>query len=346
MSRESDEISLVTWLQANGLPTTTPETAAPSDGAGRETSAEDDYWNARAQADRDAVVSQQNSLITIMRTYFGENGMGVFADAMEKYVRAGYTGDALFVLIHNDPDYRAAWDTRFAGNIERKKNGLSELLPANYLAMEQGYKQVLLAHGMPKTLFDEPADFAALIGRDVSVTEANDRVQQAADYINYSGNQNVKKQLREVYGLTDSEMIAHVLDPTRTMDYLKSESRRNMNRANVGGAAETVGLSVSDIMRDEIADMYQSTNSSYTSTFSDSTGKFGTVAQESPLFQRLGQLSAVDATGDELIREQFALAGGAEVAEKKKRLASQERARFSGSSGVGRTSLSAGRRAQ
>lgn len=308
--------------------------------------AQDDYWKAKAKAESDYADAQKNQLIATARNYFQQNGMGDFIAAMEKYVTAGYEGDSIMVMIHNDPAYKAAWDKRFAGNATRIKNGLSELLPAEYVSLEQTYKGLLLQYGAPTTLFDDPTDFADLIGKDVSATEMNDRLTKASDYINYEGNADVKQQLRDIYDMTDNEMFAYVLDQTKTADYLNSESRRNLNRANVGGAAATQGVQLTTDFRDEIAGMYTSVNSPYTSTFSDSSAKFGTVAQQQPLYKRLGQLSSVAATSNELVREQFGLAGGADVTNKKKGLASQERARFAGQSGLSATALSAGRKAQ
>ena len=304
------------------------------------------YWEDKAAADAAAAAAQTNRLIDITRQYFKANGMDAFINAMDKYVRAGYSGDDVMVMIKNDADYKDAWNKRFTGNAERVKNGLTELLPAAYIAMEQGYKQAMLKHQMPTTLFDDPADFASLIANDVSAVEANDRLQKASDYINYSGNAEVKRQLRELYGMSDSEMAAYVLDPKRTMAYLDSETRRNMNKANVGGAAVTQGVELGNALRDEIASSYDSINSAYTSTFNDSTAKFGKVAEETPAYQRLGALSNDVATADELVREQFNLTGGTGVIGKKKVLASQERARFSGQSGLGASSLSTGRKAQ
>lgn len=331
---------------ASPAPTVTTDASGTGGGGGGSTgsSAEDDYWNWRRQQELLQIQQQQNQLIEITKNYFRQNGMEPFIAAMEKYVRAGYEGDSIMVMIRNDPQYKAAWETRFAGNTARVQKGLSELLPAQYIEMEQSYKQLMLRYGVPTTLFDTPDDFAALIGNDVSAVEVNDRLAMASNYVNYSGNEEVKRQLRDLYGMTDGEMMAYVLDPTRTQDYLASESRRNMNRANVGGAAATQGVSVTAAFRDEIAKAYDSMNTD--ASFADASNKFGNVAAETPLYARLGALSAVEATSDELIREQFTMAGGAGVANKKRGLASQERARFSGQSGLGNTSLSAGRRAQ
>ncbi len=324
--------------------TATPNVTDAAPAAAPGPSAEDQYWSWKKQQELDSIAQQRNQLIEITKNYFNSNGMGEFIAAMEKYVRAGYEGESIMVMIRNDPTYKAAWEKRFAGNAARVAQGLSELLPAQYVEMEQSYKQSMLRYGVPSTLFDEPSDLAALIGNDVSAVEVSDRLSGASAYINYSGNDAVKQQLKDLYDMTDGEMMAYVLDPKRTMDYLQSESRRNMNRANVGGAAATQGVNMTAAFRDEIAKAYESMGTD--ASFADASNKLATVASESPLYQRLGALSAVDATAEELTREQFNIAGGAAVGDKKRGLAAQERARFSGQSGLGNASLSAGRRAQ
>ena len=302
------------------------------------------YWDQQATYARQAREAEQNQLIAITKNFFQQAGMEAFINGMEKYVRAGYSGDSMMVMLANDPDYKAAWDVRFAGNVARQQAGLSQLLPSDYIELEQGYKQLMIRWGAPTTLFDNNDDFNELIGKDVSVQEVNDRLAEAAQYINYEGNENVKSQLHDIYGMDENEMFAYVLDTKRTTDYLQSESRRNLNRANVGGAAITQGVSLSQQFRDEVARSYESQLTA--NSYADASNKFSTVAKESPLYQRLGALSGVEATSDELVREQFDLAGGTGVDFKKKSLAAQERSRFSGQSGLGASSLSAGRRAQ
>jgi hypothetical protein len=329
------------WAKDSGMaPADPPPPPPPPPGP----SAEDLYWEQKRKYAEQDRINQQNMLIEVTKKFFGETGMSEFIAGMEKYVRMGYSGDALMVMLANDPAYKAAWDKRFAANATRKANGLSELLPADYIALEQGYKQLYLQYGVPATLFDSPDDFAELIGRDVSAVEVNDRLQQAARYVNYEGNAEVKKQLRDIYNMTDGEMFAYVLDPKRTGDYLQSETRRNFNRANVGGAAVTQGVTLSTDFRDEIASLYSAQNTD--NSYADAAQRFAQVAGEQVNYARLGALSAVDATSGELVREQFDMAGGAEVGGKKKTLAAQERARFSGQSGLGSSALSAGRKAQ
>lgn len=302
------------------------------------------YYDWLKKQEEDRVRRSQDSLIATMREFMAANGMTELLAAVEKYVRMGYSGDAVYVMVKNDPQYQAAYNTRFAANAERAKAGLPELSPATYVEMEQGYRSVMMAAGFPAGLFDQASDFTSLIARDVSVEEVGRRVGSALDYINYSGNANVRQQLRDLYGLSDAQMAAYVLDPTRTLDFLEREMGNNLRRASVGGAAQTVGVGLSGNLRDQIAEVYG--GASGDQVFADTTARFTDVATQAPLYQRLAAYSGEVGTTDELVQEEFSLSGASEVTNKKKTLASQERARFSGMSGLGSTSLSAGRRAQ
>lgn len=335
--------------QPGGTWSATSDTAAsPTSGTNTEQSTYVDpassYYEWLKTQEEDRLRREQDSMIANMREFMAQNGLTELLAAVEKYVRAGYTGDSIWVMVKNDPQYQAAYNSRFAANSERAKAGLPELSPATYIEMEQGYRSVMMSAGFPSGLFDQASDFTSLIARDVSVREVQQRVTSALDYINFSGNANVRQQLRDLYGLTDAQMAAYVLDPTRTMDFLDREMSNNLRRASVGGAAQTVGLGLSGNLRDQIAEVYG--GASGDQVFADSTARFTDVATNAPLYQRLAAYSGEVGTTDELVQEEFSLSGASEVTNKKKTLASQERARFSGMSGVGSGSLSAGRRAQ
>ena len=311
----------------------TPDGSGTPQGAGDTRSA----YDAQMDYMREQETARQNNLISTMRVFMGENGMSELLAGMEKYVRQGYTGDQLWVMVSNDAEYQAAYNRRFAANAARVEKGLAKLLPATYIELESGYRSAMMSRGMPEGLFDNTDDFTELIANDVSVREVEGRLDLALEYINFSGNENVKRELREIYGMTEGEMAAYVLDPDRTADFLARESAGNLRKAAVGGAAENATVALKDALRDEIANMYG--GSTWERTYGETSQAFTSVAEQTPLYQRLGSLSKEDADSEDLVREQFNVTGAAEAAAKKNRLASAERARFSGRSGIGRTSL-------
>ena len=70
----------------------------------------------------------------------------------------------------------------------------------------------------------------------------------------------MKQQLRDIYGMTDAQMAAYVLDPTRTLDFIQRESAKNLTRASVGGAAANTGIGLGASLRDQIAELMAATS--------------------------------------------------------------------------------------
>ena len=338
----------ITPAQANsvtGIPSAGSGTGTPTGTTQQSTTDPSaSYYDWLKKQQEDAVRKQQDSLIATIREFMAANGMTELLSGIEKYVRLGYSADAAYIMVKNDPAYQAAYAARFAANADRAKAGLAELSPAAYIELEQGYRSAMINRNMPVGLFDSPDDFRTLIARDISVQEVGYRLDRALEYINYSGNAEVKRQLRDLYGMTDGQIAAYVLDPSRTMDYLRNEMDRNMRRASVGGAAVNSGLGITADIRDQIAEVLGSASAD--EAYATGMSGFANVKEQDALYAKLGDLSGVDTSTNELVSEQFNLSGAGEVTNKKKALASQERARFSGQSGIGSGSLSAGRRAQ
>ena len=111
------------------------------------------------------------------------------------------------------------------------KNGLSELSPAEYLATERSYQQVLQSAGLPKGFYDSHSDFTNMIGRDVSPTEMKWRADTAAKYVQ-STDPHVRTALQEYYGITPQHLVAHFLDPNAAQSILQKQS----NAAEIGAA--------------------------------------------------------------------------------------------------------------
>lgn len=121
--------------------------------------------------------------------------------------------------IENDPDSQQQMKKRFSGNDARVAAGLQPLSPARYIAAEKEYVQRLKDNGMPVGFYDTQQDLAKLIGNDVSAAEFDARIQRG-----YMAAQNapqaVKQQLQDLYGVTEADMAAYYLDPTRATDVM------------------------------------------------------------------------------------------------------------------------------
>ena len=298
---------------------------------------EEDQRLAREQEER-----RVNNALDSMQGFFQANNLMGLWGGVDKYVRQGYNDyETILGIVSRDKAYQDAYFARFpavaeirAINAQRQAQGLpprAEPTASAYVALEASYRQAL--YGLPDGMWGTTDDVAQWIINGVSPQEVEDRVVMAQNYITTDTNQYVRAELRDIYGLTDQEMVAYVLDPDRATTTLEAEYERRKKQANVGGGATAQGVSLDDLLREEIGD------TQYGSTFDMSSQVFSGVAAESGAYERLGKLSRQETSQSDLIREAFGISGSADARNKKKKLASQERARFGGQSALSRTSL-------
>src|SRR5690242_14780275 len=86
----------------------------------------------------------------IISKYLTEWGLSSLTSLVNSLGKSGATQDSIALQIQNSDEYK----TRFAGNEARVKAGLSVLSPAEYIALEGQYKQVLRSYGMPAGFYD------------------------------------------------------------------------------------------------------------------------------------------------------------------------------------------------
>ena len=261
---------------------------------------------------------------------------------VDKYLRQGYTNPSdILQMVSFDEDYQQTFYKRFPAikmireeNARRSARGepiIPEISAADYVADEYAYSQA--TRDLPGK-WATPENITAWIAGDVSPVEVKGRIDLAKQYIDYQINPEVRAELRDIYGLTDEDMLDYVLSDPRRREELQAEFDVRMKQATVGGAARSRGMGISSSLRDEIA---SSSDLSY--TFGQAASAFDNVEVESDTYAKLSAISGINTSRDDLIREEFGLAGGASTTKLKKRLASQERSRFAGSSAVGANSL-------
>lgn len=333
-------------------PTTAPPVGGPPPGP----SDQDTYWkdkNAReaagvasaALAAQNAETNRINNVLASAKTFFETYGMSALWSGVEELVRKGYNEpNTISGILSRDANYQTAYFARFPAvkrvrelNKTRLAQGLTivaEQSPASYVALEEGYRQALV--GLPTGLWGNSEDVADWIVKDVSPVEVASRVTTAKNFINYSANASIKTQLRQIYGMNDQEMAAYVLDEDRALGFIETEYQSRMRKATVGAAAVDSGLSITDATRDQVAG-----NDVYGSSYGNATAGFNAVADIADTYGQLGRMSGIDTSTDELVSDQFGVGAASEAAKKKRTLASQERARFTGSSGLSAQSLNA-----
>lgn len=260
---------------------------------------------------RDAAVA----LTALFKSY----GLDSLAPAIIGFIKQGYSADTISVLLVETPEYKK----RFAANDARIKAGLPALSPAEYLSVESAYRQVMSAAGVPKGFYDQPSDFQKWIADDVSPTEIKSRVDTATEAIN-SMDAGALAAMRKFY--TKGDLIAYALDRTRAQPLVGKQ----FEAAKIAGAAADQGVGVDRQLSERLAGQGVSGD--------QARQGFGLIANEQGNANKLAALSGSEGfTVADLANEVFL--ADADIAERRTRLASQERARFGSSSSVGTGTL-------
>ena len=168
-------------------------------------------------------------------------GIPVGADIeaiVRKAVIDGYGPEDIYLVL---PDIQstATWTTRFPGWQARVNAGYNQLQVGEYLALENAYKRVLQAAGLPKDFYDQPSDFGMWIANNVSVQEIQDRVNIAVDMANQIAPE-ARDLLRKFYGVGTGELASYFLDQSRALPILD----RQYKAANIAQWAVRNGLQV------------------------------------------------------------------------------------------------------
>jgi hypothetical protein len=236
--------------------------------------------------------------------------------------------DQIMLQLRDTPQYKE----RFKGNELRKKTigpdgkPLPELTPAAYIQLEQQYKQVVEQSGLPAGFYDNRSSWEQWIGTDTSPYEVQSRIGTAAQAV-ATADPNIKQALKDYYGVDDSGIAAYFLDPKQAVDTLNNK----YGAAVAGGAFKNQGMNLSKDLAEQIG--------SNSSNVSNANAYANQIAQDKQQADVLSAVYGESLSAEDLTRDTFNLAGGADAAKKKGRLASAERAAFSGSSGVSSSSL-------
>jgi hypothetical protein len=287
------------------------------------TNAQSKIYEVRGEYDK-LLTGENRDAFLALKSLFNTYGLGSLAGKIYDYVKQGYGADTIAILLQDTKEYK----TRFAGNEARAKNGLAVLSPADYLATEQAYRQILSSAGLPKGFYDNPADFMRWISDDVSPTEIKSRVDLAVAATGQA-NPQYKEALFKMYGINEADLTAYFLDRKRAEPILKKQAAAGAIGAAAlrrGFAANTLdleGYATLGITADQAEQAYAQISEGWDSMLGIA-GRYG-----SSWSQR------------EAEQEVFT-PGASSASEKGKRLKSQERALFAGGRGGTIQGLNAG----
>ena len=274
------------------------------------------WWNDLSGPDRDAAAA----LVGL----FEQFDLGSLANKIVGYIQQGYGSDTIYLMLQETKE----WKQRFKANESRLKAGLPVLDPNEYIQTERAYRQALQAAGLPKGFYDTTDDFTNFLVADVSPQEIAERAMKARTLADTVDNEQKKALAR--MGISTGDLASYYLDPGKALPTLE----KNVELAKLNAERNRAGFGYDDKFAQELFGMGI--------TSEQAREGYNVIQQQLPTYQRLGEISGVDFGLEDIQSEVFG--GNAESTRTRNKLASQERARGSGSAGVGEGTLSRDRR--
>jgi len=206
------------------------------------------------------------------------------------------------------------------------------LTPAEYLNLEDGYRQTLRAYGLNQ--FDTDDYVSQFIANDMSAAELSNRVVTAVQRVR-NADPAVAATLRDYYGIGDSDLVAYVLDPSQQFQKIE----RQVAASEIGTAARRQGIQAGVGVAEQLA--------AQGITQAEAQRGYATIANVLPGAEKLSQLYGSTLEGYGLAEaEQEVFNSLASAQRRRQRLTEREIAEFGGTSGTGRSSLSQQSRGQ
>lgn len=287
---------------------------------------------AKQEADRIAEEKrrQGQSAYDILLSEFTRYGLQALIEPLKGLITSGASSAEFSLALQNTDAYKK----RFAANQERINKGLAALSPAEYIALEDQYQNVMRNYGLPASYYTKDSmgtqqGFEKFLAADVSAAELEDRIMTAQNRV-INANPEVKQALRQFYpDITDGDILAYSLDPNKALTDIKNK----VTAAEIGGAALSQGLQTSLAGASALA--------GYGVTAQQAKQGYATIGQILPVGEKLADIyGETPYTQAQAESEIFNTANTAQAAAKRKKLIAMEQAQFSGSSGTAGNALS------
>lgn len=309
-------------------PTQTVTDNISTAGAGLPETPEEDIEDTTDTVEETITLPERVSVFQTLSSRFNQFGLGSLVNKIKELVIDGATEATITLALQETPEYQ----NRFKANRARMAKGLAALTPAEYITVEDTYRQVLRSYGLNQ--FDNDDYVSRFIENDVSPTELNSRVVTAVQRVQMA-DPAVSRTLRDYYNIGDTDLVSYMLSPERQLP----EIERKVATAEIGAAARAQGLNTGVDVAEALA--------AKGITGEQAQKGYATIAEVLPTAQKLSDIygAGLDRYG-QAEAEQEAFNSLASAQRKREKLAQQEIAAFRGSSGMGTQSLKRSQRGQ
>lgn len=229
---------------------------------------------------------------------------------LNKTIGPDSTVDDIGIQLRDDPVFQE----RFPANKILAQQGKPQYSVSQYLRLEADYKARLQSQGMPAGFYDQPSDFQNFIANDVSPDEVEARIQYGYQAVKQADPQ-VVAEFERLYGVTQGELAAYFIDPTRmrpTFD--RYEAERQARSAQIAAAGTTqAGMTITQQQAEQLARAGVSQETAQAT--------FATLGDTQELFQAM-------TPGEQAISQEQQIAGAFNVnAEARQAIAKRRRSR-------------------
>lgn len=269
----------------------------------------------------DKLTSSQEDIYSIVVDRLNRYNLASLAPLIKKLAIEGATEATIMLRLQEEPLYQE----RFKANQSRISKGLKALTPSEYLAIEDDYRQVLRAYGLKQ--FDNDAYVSQFLANDISVSELSNRVVAAVQRVR-NADPAISSMLKNYYGISNNDLVAYVLDPNQQFQKIE----RQIAASEIGVAAKRQGLDIGVPVAEQLA--------AQGITQAEAQRGYATIADILPTAQKLSDIYGKTLEGYGLAEAEQEVFNQLASAQRKRRaLTEREVAAFSGTSGLGRTSL-------
>lgn len=278
-----------------------------------------------ADAKTQEIQEKRQSAYQVLRDEFTKYGFDDnFISQIKNLVLTGTPSSEATMKLRATQEYAE----RFAGNQERLNAGKNVYDEATYLSLENQYRETFGAYGLDNLLGPDKktaqAKLAQYIGQDKSPLEIKKRVQMAVEQV--QNRTDVRLMFAQYYPeITDKDLVSYFLEPKDTLASLENK----VNIAKIGSTAMRQGLVSNITTAQELSEMGLSEE--------QAAAGYKNVATVLPDAQKLSAIEGTTYTQAEA--EGAYLKNMASEQRKLAKLAEREQARFTGSSGVNKASL-------
>ena len=187
----------------------------------------------QAAAEVEARRRAGQSAYDLLLSEFSQYGLASLVEPLKALIQSGPSSSELTLALRATDAYKK----RFAANPERIKKGYAALNEASYLALEDGYQDVMRNYGLPASYYAKDsmgrqAGFEILIGGNVKVPELEERIILGKNELLEAPVETRQAFTQFFPNITEGDILGYVLNPEKGL----SEIKRKVSAAQIGGA--------------------------------------------------------------------------------------------------------------